>query len=234
MNRAGAGVPVSSPTHPAPALRASLMTMVDKVRSLVGGKDGGAQPDYDELEQLKNNLRVIYRRQGEQSYRVLAAQTGLSAATISRIFNATKPPKWSNLQLVLAALGVTQAQQEADWHPLWSSAQDRIKPLGEPAGFAEKPDTPRDPQRTVCRWCGVEVEAAQADVHATWHKETTERLGRMDGLLRAMEHRMRRLPLGIAGAGNQTPAAATQAPPTETGVPRQVATGKRTRGGDRL
>jgi transcriptional regulator with XRE-family HTH domain len=230
MNRAGAGVPVTPPAHPAPALRAGLMTMVDKVRSLVGGKDA-VRPENDELEQLKNRLRVIYRRQGEQSYRVLAAQTGLSAATISRIFNATKPPKWNNLQRVLAALGVTQGEQESDWHPLWSSAQDRIKPLGEAASFAEKPSPPRDPQKTICQWCGVEVEAARADVHATWHKELTERIARIDGLLRAIEHRMRRLPLGIAAPPSQGLAGAVQPPPAEAAMSRPVATGKRTRGG---
>ena len=121
------------------------------------------------------------RRAGNPSYRRLQRLTGLSPSTISRIFNARKPPKWENLARLLLALGVQRDEQHAVWHPLWAGAVDRVDPLDD------MPDISQEKQNLGCGRCGAVV------VDGKLHDEFHTRLSRSEESLTMLERRTRRL-----------------------------------------
>jgi transcriptional regulator with XRE-family HTH domain len=147
---------------------------------------GGNEVENEDLTRLLKQLRIAYRQAGEPPYRDLAALTRLSASTISRIFNATKPPKYRNLQRVLVALGVLTSEHRTTWYPLWYQAVNRVRPLDEPTNT---PPADLDSQGldTGCSQCGAAV--VDAELHAKWHT----RLGRSEHLVEGLERRTRQL-----------------------------------------
>jgi hypothetical protein len=155
------------------------------------------------LARLLAQMKIAYRQAGEPSYRTLAALAGpgLSASTISRIFNATKPPRWCNVARLLAALGVPAQELVSVWHPLWQQAVDKIKPIHGSLDPAHEPLTPHLQQDKTCARCGASI--ADPAIHTKWHL----RLGRAEELLEALERNSKR---------------GTYPPPRLTGQPVRV------------
>ncbi|RAO03068.1 helix-turn-helix domain-containing protein [Micromonospora noduli] len=60
-------------------------------------------------EELRDTARQLRFRQGNPSVRRLAAQTGLSAATVSRVFAGPSLPGWDSVQYVIKALNGSDA-----------------------------------------------------------------------------------------------------------------------------
>jgi hypothetical protein len=157
------------------------------VRNVVGGGAPADQADNEDLAQLLAKLRIAYRQAGEPAYRAIATLAGrrLSASTVSRIFNAKKPPKWRNLALMLSALGVSAHDQNTIWHPLWAQAVNRENPIDDPANTTREKLSPGTQDKSCAR-CGASV--VDADVHAKWHVQ----LSRAVDLLEALERNSKR------------------------------------------
>ena len=181
------------------------------IRKLITRKPS-AEPA-TELEELLNQVRIAYRSAGEPSYRNIARITGrrLSPSTISRIFRATTPPKWFNLELLLTALGVPAQDLKTVWHPLWAKAQNTVNPITDPTAASQELISPA-PQDTTCVECGAAI--ADLTIHRKWH----ERLGRANDVLEALERYSKRpmpaqLRARVPGRTARMPAHDPAAPP---------------------
>jgi hypothetical protein len=153
----------------------------------------GPEPpeNQDLLEELKSRLKAAHRLAGKPSYRSIARATKLqprplSPATVSRLFNATSPPKWGNLASLITALGVTPQDAETIWHPLWTKLLDTVDPITDPTNTALEalhPGSPASTNPTPCPRCGASV--ADKEIHDKWH----EQLGKVERLIEALERR---------------------------------------------
>lgn len=123
----------------------------------------------EHLTELLKRLRNAYRNAGEPSYRAIAKLSGgqLSASTISRMFRATKPPKWRNLSALLTTLGVQPGDFVTIWHPLWAQAQNKIKPI-DPEGANLNGRLVETQAGMTCAVCGAIV--GDANLHRDWHR----------------------------------------------------------------
>jgi transcriptional regulator with XRE-family HTH domain len=115
------------------------------------------------LDNLLRRLRMAHREAGHPTYRQLGKQIGMSASTICRIFNATKPPPWHQLQQILGALQVSEEDIDTTWRTLWRRAENAAKPI----------PVELDPDLTVpgsdhCPACGVWL--ADAKIHGDLHR----------------------------------------------------------------
>jgi Helix-turn-helix domain len=181
------------------------------LRTLMGGKPTTESERCNEhLSQLLAQLKIAYRQAGEPSYRTIAMLAGkrLSASTISRIFNASKPPKWHNLATLLNALGVQPHDLATVWHPLWAKALNKVNPITDVANAAQEPLSPALQDKN-CAECGASV--ANPAVHAKWH----ERLSRAEELLEALERYSKR-PVSQAPLTTRQPRGHTQERRTST------------------
>ncbi|MDG4822877.1 helix-turn-helix transcriptional regulator [Asanoa sp. WMMD1127] len=138
----------------------------------------------EHLDELLRLLRATYRRAQEPAYREIAAQCRrrISASTISRIFNADKPPKWRNLEILLNTLGVEPDELESVWYPLWARAQNKVNPI-------DQPDRPlrrliARPADRICGECGAVIGDARA--HQAWHARLGRPAGKAEPGLRTM------------------------------------------------
>lgn len=189
-----------------------------KLLSLMSGKSSekdDSEPN-KHLVELLEQLKIAYRQAAEPSYRTLAslAGRGLSASTISRIFNAKKPPKWRNVLKLLTALGVPAADRHTVWYPLWLKTQS--KPGSEAADTAQAPLSPNLQQDKICAKCGSSI--ADPDVHTRWH----ERLKRAEELLDALERYTKRASRQPARPPSQPATRPPRANGTSNGPPGPV------------
>jgi hypothetical protein len=149
-----------------------------RLQELIPGSTPAPSP---QLQELLMGITEVYEMAGRPSYRTLATLTNnmLSPSTISRIFNATKAPRWRNIQSLLTTLGVAQSELRTKWYPMYLRAAN--KPI-ENAGAATAPAD----QSTTCGKCGTRVD--DPDVHARFH----QRLNRAERLLDALERYSKR------------------------------------------
>ncbi|GIF73700.1 helix-turn-helix domain-containing protein [Asanoa siamensis] len=120
-----------------------------------------------DLNELLTLLRATYRRAQEPSLREISrlCQRRISPSTISRIFNASKPPKWRNLETLLDALGVDPDDLEQIWYPLWAKAQNKVNPI-EPGDRPVGRLHPRQADK-ICEECGALI--GDAGKHRAYH-----------------------------------------------------------------
>ena len=125
-----------------------------------------ADPHNEQLAALLTQLRNVYRAAGEPSYREISTLSGrrLSPSTISRLFRATKPPKWRNLATLLNALGVQPNDLVTKWHPMWAQAQNTVEPIAPPDEGLRLVQSQTD---RTCGDCGAVV--GDAKIHSDWH-----------------------------------------------------------------
>ncbi|MEH1099201.1 helix-turn-helix domain-containing protein [Micromonospora sp. CPCC 205561] len=135
----------------------------------------GREAGTSHLAELVRLLKLTYRQAGNPSYRAIIRTTsiGLSTSTISRIFNAKKPPKWENLTELLLALGVPREDIETTWHRRWMLADNEANPLTEVenAGGELLPAGRRPKDVEVCHRCGAWI--ADTALHTRWHAGLT-------------------------------------------------------------
>jgi len=127
------------------------------------------------LERLRDRLKIVHVQAGEPTYRALETLTGrrLSASTISRMFNPTRPPKWPKLEYLLHALGVPRQDCDTVWRPLWAAAVSEVSRISDPARVAEENLSPsKVDAHTSCARCGAVV--ADPAIHRTWHQKLSE------------------------------------------------------------
>jgi hypothetical protein len=115
------------------------------------------------LDNLLRRLRLAHREAGHPTYRMLGKHIGMSASTICRIFNATKPPPWHQLHSILEALDVPDHEISTTWLTLWRGAENASKPI----------PVELDPHLTVpgtqhCTICGAWL--ADVKIHEDLHR----------------------------------------------------------------
>jgi signal transduction histidine kinase len=76
--------------------------------------DGGAS---EMLDQLRARLNELYRESGEPSSREVSQRTrrAISHTTVNQILRCTRAPRWSNLEVVVEALGGSVPEFRALW-----------------------------------------------------------------------------------------------------------------------
>lgn len=78
------------------------------------------------LDQLRARLNQLYRESGEPSSREVSQRTrrAISHTTVNQILRCTKAPRWSNLEVVVEALG----GNIADFRMLWVAVRNGESP----------------------------------------------------------------------------------------------------------
>ena len=144
-------------------------------------KEGGGQPqDNSALAILLRRLKLTRRQARSGTYRSLAKASGLSSATICRIFNATKPPSWENLERLLRALEVPQIEIDRYWNTLWLNAENDAAPIK-----VDVADGLIAPGREHCPSCGLWIADRDAHVeHHEWRMSQDEKLELLEDLVR--------------------------------------------------
>lgn len=141
------------------------------------------------LERLRDRLKIVHVQAGEPTYRALETLTSrrLSASTISRMFNPTRPPKWPKLEYLLHALGVPRQDCDTVWRPLWAAAVSEVSRISDPARVAQESLSPsKIDSHTSCARCGAVV--ADPAIHRTWHQKLSE----AENVLEVLARRNRR------------------------------------------
>lgn len=167
-----------------------LFTYVDK-ESRDESRDNSA------LGVLLRRLQLARRQARRHTYRSLAKASGLSPATICRIYNATKPPSWENLERLLQALEVSQVEIDKYWSTLWLNAVDAAAPITVDAA-----DGLISPGREHCPSCGLWIADREAHVQQhEWRMSQDEKLERLEQSLREQRAYIQRLAARSAGGG---------------------------------
>jgi hypothetical protein len=123
------------------------------------------------LNQLLQRMKQQRDANGGPALRAIAESTGyaVSASTLSRTFNARRPPRWPTIAAVADALNISPAERDV-WRTLWSRAIDEHDPAARP-----------------CSTCGVAV--ADKAVHTAWHDRQDRLIEQVEWLHGLVRHR---------------------------------------------
>ncbi|MPY62446.1 hypothetical protein [Streptomyces spongiae] len=119
------------------------------------------EPPRSPLERLRDRLERLHRQSGRPSARVIASRTDglISHETATGVLRCSRPPTWSELELVVEALGGDPEAFRVLWRPVSAGAM----PLAAPVR-TDWPEEEAVPKAAAVLTIS-DLDAAEEDLH---------------------------------------------------------------------